>query len=174
MAQQPWESREGVFSWLASTVAAAGNISVSDALAPPASDPAAPPGDAGGAPPPGGAGSGAPGQPPFGSSPVSQPTPDHGNQAAALGLVAVMLKIAEMAIPKVGSTSPIGKELMQFVMKLGKHVPQGAGSPGQEKTTLQQLQTQGQQNAPMMALLKAQQPPQGGPPGAPPPAAGAA
>jgi len=119
-----------------------------------------------------------PGQPPVGSSPVSQPTPDLGNQAGAMGLVTVVLKVLERALPMAGSSTPLGKAVMKAIADLGKHTPQGGGSPGVEQNALQDLMLKQKQQAPMLALLRSQQQGGGGgsvgvPPPPPPGGAGA-
>ena len=60
---------------------------------------------------PAGAGT-APGQPPFGSSPVQMPTPDRGNQAAAMAQLSWAVKILEGALPLLGATSEPGQAVM--------------------------------------------------------------
>lgn len=126
-----------------------------------------------GGPQPVGAG-GQPGQPPFGSSPVTQPTPNRGLQAAALSQVALAVRMLEKALPMLGVETEPGKDVMRALPILAKHVPPGAGSPGAENSGLQQMMMQQKQEQPMLQVLRAMQAKQaeggapGGAPGAPP------
>ena len=108
-----------------------------------------------------------PGQPPFGSSPVQMPTPNRGLQAAALNQIQWAVRILEKALPVMGATSPVGKDLMSAIKSLAKHVqPEEMGS-GTEASTLQQMMMQAKAENPQMQVLKAlqqqQQPGQGVP-----------
>lgn len=123
--------------------------------------------------PPQAVGAGAPpGQPPFGSSPVQQPTPNRGHQSAALGIVAQAVRLLEKALPMLGVETEPGMAVMRALPLLSKHVPPGAASPGVENNALQQLMLQQRQQQPMLQALRAMQP-QGAAPGASPPPAAA-
>lgn len=126
--------------------------------------PVAPP-----APPGAGAGS-APGQPPFGSSPVSQPVPNRGHEAAGLSRLSVIIRLMEETIPLLGVGSEPGKDLVKALSNLAKHVPPGAVSSGIQQSTMERLMQQQKQMAPQIAAMRAMQPgqQQGTPPGAPP------
>ena len=114
----------------------------------------------------------APGQPPFGSSPVQMPTPNRGLQANALTQINVAVRILERALPVMGATSPVGKDLMSAIRSLSKHIQPGDMGQGSEASTLQNMMMQAKQNMPQQALLSAlqQQPqsPAGGMPATPP------
>ena len=110
----------------------------------------------GGAPPgipPAGAGT-QPGQPPFGSSPVTMPTPNQGLKAAALAQLQWAVRIMEKALPMLGSTSEEGKSVMKALVSLQKLVPAGSTSPGVENSALQQMMLGARQEQPMLAMLK--------------------
>jgi len=113
-----------------------------------------------------------PGQPPFGSSPVTQPTPNRGLQAGALGIVAQAVRLLEKALPMLGAETEPGKDVMRALPMLSKHIPPGAMSPGVENTALQQLMMQQRQQAPMLQALRAMQGGQAG--GGQPPGGGGA
>jgi len=98
-----------------------------------------------------------PGQPPFGSSPVAQPTPNRGLQAGALGIVAQAVRLLEKALPMLGAETEPGKDVMRALPMLSKHIPPGAMNQGVENTALQQLMMQQRQQAPMLAALRAMQ-----------------
>ena len=117
-----------------------------------------------------------PGQPPFGSSPVTAPTPNRGQEAAALSRMAVIVSLIEQTLPMVGSGTEPGRDLIKALGILAKHVPQGGVPQGIQNSTLQKLLSQGQQQAPQLAALRAMQGGAGGaaspsPPAAPPAAA---
>ena len=138
---------------------------MSGSLTPPAPG-GAPPSSPGGMPQPG-AGT-QPGQPPFGSSPVSAPTPNRGLQAAGLAQVVWAIRLLEKALPSIGAATPPGKDILKAISSLTKHVPAGAASPGMEQTALQGLMQQSKQEAPQLQAMRAATA-QGGPmtPGAP-------
>lgn len=119
--------------------------------------------------PPVGAG-GLPGQPPIGSSPVQMPTPDRGNQAAALAQLSWAVKILEGALPLLGATSEPGQAVMKALTTLSKHVDPGAFSAGTQRSTLEKMMMQAKQDNPMQQILGAmgQGQGQGQPPSAPP------
>jgi len=108
--------------------------------------------------PPGAVGAGTqPGQPPFGSSPVQMPTPNRGLQAAALTQVSWAVRILEKALPVLGATSPVGKDIMGAIKSLAKHTPQEQMSTGVENNTLQQMMMGAKAEQPQTQLLKALQ-----------------
>ena len=122
--------------------------------------PAAPP-----APPGAGAGS-APGQPPFGSSPVSQPTANRGQEAAGLSRLAVVVRLLEDILPMVGVGSTPGKDVLKALTSLSKHVPPDSVSPGVQASTMQRLLQQQQQASPQIAAMRAMTPAPAAPPAA--------
>lgn len=125
-------------------------------------------------PSPQGVGAGtAPGQPPFGSSPVTQPTPNRGHEAAGLSRLSIIVRLLEEAIPLLGAGSDPGKDAVKALGNLAKHIPPGSVTPGIEKSTMERLMQQQQQNAPQIAAMRAMQagPQAGQPQGASAPAA---
>lgn len=111
-----------------------------------------------------------PGQPPFGSSPVQMPTPNRGLQAAALTQVSWAVRILEKALPVLGATSPVGKDIMGAIKSLAKHTPTEQMSTGVENNTLQQMMMGAKTEQPQTQLLKAlqqSQPAAGGMPAQP-------
>ena len=143
---------------------------MSGSLTPPV--PGAPPPSPGGMPQPG-AGT-QPGQPPFGSSPVSAPTPNRGLQAAGLAQIVWAVRLLEKALPQIGAGTPPGKDILKAISSLTKHVPAGAASPGMEQTALQGLMQQSKQEAPQLQAMRAAGGPSapgtpGGPPASPAP-----
>jgi hypothetical protein len=131
-----------------------------------------------GGPPPAGANT-QPGQPPFGSSPVTAPTPNRGAQGQGLALVAEAKQMLEKALslPGLGAETEIGQAILQSLEKIGKVLPDGAVSPGVQNAGMQQWMMAGRRENPMQAILAALQQggagggAPGGPPGggAPPP-----
>lgn len=124
------------------------------------------------APTPSPAGAGTlPGQPPFGSSPAQMPTPNRGLQAAALTQIHWAVRILEKALPVMGATSPVGKDLMSAIRSLSKHIQPGEMGQGSETATLQNMLMQAKAAGPQSQVLQAlqqQQSPAGGMPATPP------
>ncbi len=81
---------------------------------------------------------------------------------AQLGLI---VKLMEEAIPKVGATSEAGRDLLQALTRLSKHIPPGAVSPAAEKNQMESMMLKQAQAGPQIAAMR-----QGGAGGAPPPA----
>jgi hypothetical protein len=107
------------------------------------------------------------GQPPSaGSSPVSQPVPNQGHQAAGMAKLAMIVRLMEQTIPMLGAGSEAGRDLLQATSRLAKHVSSGSVSQGSENTAVQNLAAQQRQMQPIIAQMR-----QGG---QPPPQAGAA
>ena len=119
-------------------------------------------------PPPGAGAGSAPGQPPMGSSPVSQPVPNKGREAAGLSRLSVIIKLMEETVPLLGVGSEPGKDLVKALSSLAKHVPPGAVTPGVQQSTMEKLMNQQKQMGPQIQQMRAAQagqPP--APPGAP-------
>ena len=95
------------------------------------------------------------GQPQFGSSPVTGPTQNRGFQAAGLQKLGVALKILEETIPLLGAVSDPGKDVLQAVQRLSKHIQPGQVSPAAEKQTLSALMTKAAQAGPQIAAMRA-------------------
>src|SRR5215469_13461815 len=111
--------------------------------------------------PPAGAGT-APGQPPFGSSPVTGPVPNRGMQGEGLALVAKAKDLLEKSVsmPGLGAESEIGQTVLKFLADLGKHLPDGAVTPGLQNAGMQKFMMSERRDAPIQAILAALQ--QGG------------
>lgn len=111
-----------------------------------------------------------PGQPPFGSSPVTQPTPNRGHEAAGMSRLSVIVKLMEETIPLLGVGSDAGKALVKALNDLAKQVPAGSVSPGIQQSTMERLLQQQKQAGPQIAAMRAatagQQPGAGAPPAA--------
>jgi len=104
--------------------------------------------------------------PPFGSSPMTGPTPNRGHEAQALQKLAVIIHDLEEIIPLVGSGSEAGKDVLDALKKLGKHVQPGAVSPAAQRNVLQNAQLRNAQQAKMMQALQGAGGGGGGSPGA--------
>lgn len=101
---------------------------------------------------------GLPGQPGFGPMNATAPTPNRGNQAAAMAKLAWVVRVLSDLIPQLGVDNEPGRDVLNAVRSLSKHVPPGSmGGAGVENSALQQMQMQSRQEAPMLALLRATQ-----------------
>ena len=108
------------------------------------------------------------GQPPVGSSPATQPVANAGHQAAGMAELAMIVRLMERTIPKLGAGSEAGRDLLQATSRLAKHVSSGSGSQGVENAAMMNLQDQQRQMAPIIAQMRAQQAQGGGAPQAAP------
>jgi hypothetical protein len=86
---------------------------------------------------------------------------------AQLGLI---VKLMEEAIPKIGATSEAGKDLLQALTRISKHIPPGTVSPASENNQLESLRMKQAQAGPQIAAMRAP----GAGAGAPPPMPAAA
>jgi hypothetical protein len=108
---------------------------------------------AGGAPP--GAPPPQPGnQPPFGTTPVTGPSPNKGYEAQALQQLGLIVKRMAEILPLVGATSEIGQAVMKSMQSLAKHVPAGASNNVAERNTLEKMALQNRQNGEMQQQLQ--------------------
>lgn len=98
-----------------------------------------------------------PPQTPIGSSPATGPTQNLGMQAHGLQAIAVSLRILEAALPHLGSSSEVGKDVIRAISTLSKHVDPGAISQVSEKNQLQSLAMKQQQMGPQVAAMRASQ-----------------
>jgi len=88
-------------------------------------------------------------------------------EAAAGQKLGLVLNLLVMMVPQVGVNSPLGKDLIDTIQKLGKHVPPGSVSPASQNNDIQNLQMRNaQQNQQMQAMRQRQM--QGGGGGGPP------
>ncbi len=97
-----------------------------------------------------------PQQPPFGAQPAAGATPNNGYKAAGLQKLGVLIDGLATLIPMLGATSDEGKDVIDAVRKLGKHIQPGAVSPASQKNTLQQMMMKAQQNGQVGQQLQAQ------------------
>ena len=118
---------------------------------------------------PGAGASQPPGQPPVGSSPATQPMPNKGNEASGLAKLGLVIRLMENLVPLLGTGSEAGKDVLQALSRLAKHVPAGMFSQGVEKSAMDGAAQQNRQMAAIQAMKAA-----GAGGGAPPPGAGAA
>lgn len=101
-----------------------------------------------------------PQQPPFGASPATGPTQNKGYEAAALQRLGVVVKQLEQLLPMAGASSELGKDVLDALRKLTKHVPSGSVTPAAEKGQLERtMMANTQNNQQMQALRQSQQPP---------------
>jgi hypothetical protein len=106
-------------------------------------------------------------QPPMGVSPATGPTPNKGYEAAAMQKVATAIKFLEAALSQVGSTSDIGKVVLESLTKLSKMAPPGSVSQAAQRNELDEAQRKNMQAQQMQKQLNAP-PGAGGQPGGAP------
>lgn len=97
---------------------------------------------------------GQPQQAPFGTSPLTGPTPNKGYEANAVQRVSLLVKQMAEILPQIGATSDLGQALMKAMTGLAKHVPPGTSSNTAEKNAIEKMAIQNQQNGQMQAQLK--------------------
>ncbi len=101
-------------------------------------------------------------------------TPNKGFEAAGLQKLGVLVKAMEELIPMFGATSEPGKDILDALRKLAKHIPTGSVSPASQRNTIQEMMMKAQQNGSMQQQLdKSRAQPPGGGPGAAAPAGAA-
>ena len=99
-----------------------------------------------------------PQQPPFGSSPATQPTPNRGHEAAGLQKLGLVIQSLTDILPLVGASSDVGQFVLDMLKKGSKFVPAGSVTPASQRNQLEQMaMKQGQNNQQMMALKAMQQ-----------------
>jgi len=95
------------------------------------------------------------GAPPAGPLSATQPSPNRGLQAQGLSQVQWAVRLLERALPSLGVETEVGKDVMQALTRLSKHIPAGSTSPGVDNSALSQITNQARQESPMLALLRA-------------------
>lgn len=113
----------------------------------------------------------APGQPPFGSSPMTAPTPNRGMQGEGLALVAEAKRMLEKAVsmPGLGAETDIGQAILKSLESIGKVLPEGTVTPGMQNAGMQQWMQQARRDGPQANIIAALQGGAGAGAGAPPP-----
>lgn len=97
----------------------------------------------------------APGNAAFGSAPTPATTPNNGQSAAGLQLMAVMQNLTLMILKQVGPSSPAGADMRKVLDLVSKHVPAGSVSPAGETNAMAALQAKQQQQNPQIAQMQA-------------------
>lgn len=124
-------------------------------------------------PPTGVAGPGPQGAPPPGTSPVTAPTPNLGDQVRANAIVGAAINALTMAVPMYGAQTEMGQELLTVIQRLAKKVPPGASSEAGHSNALEAMRMKQMQQAPLLAALRQRAMAQGAG-GAPPASPGGA
>jgi hypothetical protein len=88
--------------------------------------------------------------------------------------MSVIVKQLEEIIPMLGATSEAGQAAAEAMLKLAKHVPQGAVPGGVEKNAMEQAAMKARQQAPQLAAMRAAAPAGAAPQGGAPPMSAAA
>lgn len=105
------------------------------------------------------------GQSPPGSSPATTPIPNRGQEAAGLATLSVIVNALLKVAPEFGATSEVGRDILDVVKKLAKHVPSGSQASGVQNNAMMKMMRDQQQQQPMAAMMAARG---GGQPGAQP------
>jgi hypothetical protein len=117
--------------------------------------------------PQGPAGAAQPGQPPIGSSPATQPVPNRGLEAAGVAKLGVAVRLLEQIVPLLGAGSEAGRDVLQALTKLSKHVQSGSNSSVEQQALAEQMM-KARQMGPQIAAMRAAQPSMPGGPTPPP------
>ena len=95
---------------------------------------------------------------------------NQGEKVAGIKMVGMALKALEAAVPLLGATSEEGRDVLQSMTRLGRHVPPGAVTPQDMMNTLKAMVMKQQQFGQQMQAMKgAAAAPGGGAGGAAPP-----
>jgi len=103
--------------------------------------------------------------------PMTPPVPPRGMQAEAASLIANAKEMLEKAIgmPGLGAETKLGQAILKCLELIGKEMPDGTVTPGQQNAGMQQFMLARRQTNPMEQIARAIGGPAGGaPPGAPP------
>jgi hypothetical protein len=92
-----------------------------------------------------------------GPTPASMPSPNRGQEAAALAKIAVLTQGLQQLLTAFPVGSDVSKDLREAVNKLAKHVPPGAVSQGVQMTEAQRALMQQRSQAPQIAAMRASQ-----------------
>lgn len=104
-------------------------------------------------------------QAPFGTSPVTGPTPNQGLEAAALQKAGIISKQLMDILNMTGPHSDLGKAVLKMLDIINKQLPSGSVTPAAERQNLESMAFKNtQDNAQMQALKQQRQQPQGGQP----------
>lgn len=82
-------------------------------------------------------------------------TGNPGEAAAAIMKVREAVKILQNALPACPIGTDIHKSVLKAITELSKAAPQAEATPGTQQTAFRDLQANAQQQAPMMALMRA-------------------
>lgn len=111
---------------------------------------------------------GRPGQPPFGSSPLTMPAPNQGNEAEAVALVRGAVTALKEALRSLEPGSELFRTVNQVMERLDRAAPPQQTTPGVERAAMLRFMMAQRRNSPVLGLLAAQQQTGGtGMPGAP-------
>lgn len=108
--------------------------------------------------------------PSIGSSPATMALPNKGHEAAGLARLGVVVKLLADIVPMLPPNTEPGKDVLQCLQRLSKHIQPGAVSPGVEQASMARLAAQQRQMGPQIAQMRAQNAQQ---PPSPPDAGGA-
>jgi hypothetical protein len=106
--------------------------------------------------------------------PMTPPVPPRGLQAEGVSLIANAKEILEKAIamPGVGAETKLGQAVLKALEMIGRELPDGAVTPGQQNAGMEQFLLQRRQQNPMQAIIAALGGAGGAPPGGAPPPPG--
>lgn len=99
-------------------------------------------------------------QAPFGTSPVTQPVPNRGYEAAAASRLGPIINNLSMVLNVVGAGSDVGKDILKALTILTKHSPPGSSNPATDKANIDRMAMQNTQNQNNLQAMRQQ--PQGG------------
>lgn len=93
---------------------------------------------------------------PSGPNNATQPTVNNGEQAAAMAMLAPMVRQMEQILPRLGSGTEAGAALLKAISSLSKFAAPAESSPGIAMNAAQNIQNRMRQEMPMIAALRAQ------------------
>jgi len=82
--------------------------------------------------------------------------PNKGHEAAGLARLGVVVKLLADIVPMLPPSTEPGKDVIQALQRLSKHVQPGAVSPGVEQASISRLAQQQRQMGPQIAQMRAQ------------------
>lgn len=118
---------------------------------------------------------GQPGQPPFGSSPLTMPVPNRGNEVEAIALIRGAVTALKEALRSLEPGSDLFRTVNRVMEQLDRDVPAAQVTPGIERSAMLRFMMAQRRENPVNGVLAALHPtPPAGGMSAPPPSAAAA
>lgn len=99
---------------------------------------------------------GHPGQPPFGSSPLTMPVPNHGAEVEAIALIRGAVTALKEALRSLEPGSELFRTVNKVMEQLERDVPAAQVTPGIERAAMMRFMMAQRRQNPLLGVLAAQ------------------